>query len=213
MPAWPACWPRVRPRPSCMRRPTSGGGWRRASPSRLDTIYGGGEVFAKKVSEAQRRQVPDQRARGRRSDAGLRRGRRRAERDGRDRAHGAVLLLRQGRDLRDRRVHPVRAELAADDGVDLPRQRPEADARVLPELQHHQLPRRQHRRADGGLVPQGDQVGGGLQGPEVPHRRLRRPGDRAHGRRAAEPAGRRGSIRRWRRARSTPRNGSDRTTT
>ena len=53
-------------------------------------------------------------------------------------------------------------------------------------VQHRQLPDGQHRRADGRLVPQGDQVARRHQGPEVPHRRLRRQGDRAHRRRAAE---------------------------
>ena len=34
----------------------------------------------------------------------------------------------------------------------------------------------QHHRPDGRLVPQGDQVAGRPQGPEVPHRRPGRPG-------------------------------------
>ena len=45
--------------------------------------------------------------------------------------HRAVLLLRQGPDLRARLRDPVRPERAPDDGVDVRRQRPEADARVL----------------------------------------------------------------------------------
>ena len=62
----------------------------------------------------------------------------------------------------------------------------EADARLLQELQHRQLPDGQHRRPDGRLVPQGDQVAGRHQGPEDAHRRLRRQGARAHRRGAAE---------------------------
>ena len=74
-------------------------------------------------------------------------------------------------------------------------------------------PGRQHRRADGRLVPQGDQGRRRPQRPEVPHRRLRRP-RAAEARRACRsrsPAAT--SIRRWRRAPSTPPNGSAPTTT
>jgi len=39
---------------------------------------------------------------------------------------------------------------------------------------HRELPDGQHRRPDGRLVPQGDQVGRGHQWPEDAHRRLRR---------------------------------------
>ena len=46
--------------------------------------------------------------------------------------------------------------------------------RVLQGLQHHQHPGRQHRRADGRLVPQGDQDRRRPEGPQVPHRRLGR---------------------------------------
>ena len=133
-----------------------------------------------------RRQVPDLGPCRRRADAGVRRRRRRAERDRRGRPHRAVLLLRQGPGVRARLRDPVRPERAPDDGVDVRRQRPEADARVLRQVQHRQLPGRQHRRADGRLVPQGDQVGRRHEGPEVPHRRLRRQDHRAHRRRAAE---------------------------
>jgi hypothetical protein len=50
---------------------------------------------------------------------------------------------------------------------------------------------RQHRRADGRLVPQGIKSLAGHQGLEVPHRRLCRQGARAHRRRAAEHSRRR----------------------
>ena len=53
----------------------------------------------------------------------------------------------------------------------------------------HPLPVRQYRRADGRLVPQGDQERRRSQGPEVPHRRLRRPGHQPAGRRAQQIAG------------------------
>ena len=67
----------------------------------------------------------------------------------------------------------VRPEQPPAERLDVSRRRPRADARVLRGLQHHQLPRRQHRRADGRLVPQGDQDGRRPQGPEDAHRRLR----------------------------------------
>ena len=85
--------------------------------------------------------------------------------------------------------------------------------RVPEGLQHRQLPRRQHRRADGRLVPQGDQDGRRPEGPQDPHRRHRRhcrwPSSASC--RSRSPAAT--SIRRWKRARSTPPNGSARTTT
>ena len=67
----------------------------------------------------------------------------------------------------------------------------QADARVLRQVQHHELPDGQHRRPDGRLVPQGNQVRRRPQGPEVPRGRLRRQGAGAHGRRAAEHSWRR----------------------
>ena len=73
--------------------------------------------------------------------------------------------------------------------------------------------RRQYRLPDGRLVPQGDQVARRPQGPEVPDRRLcRRASLRSSAScRSSLPAAT--SIRRWRRARSTPPNGSVPTTT
>ena len=47
---------------------------------------------------------------------------------------------------------------------------------VLQGVRHRQLPGRQHRRADGRLVPQADQVGRRPEGPEDAHRRHGRPG-------------------------------------
>ena len=82
--------------------------------------------------------------------------------------------------------HSLRPEQPPDDCLDVRGQRLEADARVLRQVQHDQLPRRQHRRPDGRLVSQGNQVAQGRQGHEDAHRRLRRQGARAHRRRAAE---------------------------
>ena len=68
--------------------------------------------------------------------------------------------------------------------------------------------RRQHRLPDGRLVPQGDQDRRRSQGPEVPHRRIS-PAACCRSSawcRSRSPAAT--SIRRWRRAPSTPPNGS-----
>ena len=51
----------------------------------------------------------------------------------------------------------------------------EADGRVLQGLRRRRSHDGRHRRADGRLVPQGDQDRRRPQGPEVPRRRLRRP--------------------------------------
>ena len=61
------------------------------------------------------------------------------------------------------------------------RRRQGAAGRGLQGLQHHLDPLRQYRRADGRLVPQGDQEPRGHEGPEVPHRRHRRHGLRQAG--------------------------------
>ena len=158
-------------------------------------------------------QVPDPDLRGRRDRAGVRRRRRGAERDDPVRAHGAVLLLRQGSDVRLRVRHSVRHERAPAERMDVSRRRPGADARVLQGLQHHQLPGGQHQRADGRLVPQGDQDGRRLQGPQDAHRRHRRAAAAEARRRFRSRFPAATSIRRSRRARSTRRNGSVRTTT
>ena len=167
--------------------------WRLASsfPKSLDTIFGAAEVFAKKVSDLTggKFQISTHAAGELMPAFGVVDGVQNATVE--MRAHGALLLLRQGPGVRARLRHPVRPQLAPDDGVDVRGQRPEADARVLRQVQHHQLPGGQHRRADGRLLPQGNQVDGRHEGPEVPHRRLRRQGDRADRRRAAEHSGRR----------------------
>ena len=81
------------------------------------------------------------------------------------------------------------------------------------QVQHPRHARRQHRRADGRLVPQGDQDRRRPEGPQDAHRRLRRPGAAASSAscRSRSPAAT--STRRSRRAPSTPPNGSAPTTT
>ena len=78
---------------------------------------------------------------------------------------------------------------------------------------HDRAARRQHRLPDGRLVPQGDQYCRRSQGPEIPHRRLPRTRDCRSSApcRSRSPAAT--SIRRWKKARSTPPSGSVPTTT
>ncbi len=104
-----------------------------------------------------RRQVPDPGVRRGRNRSGPAGRRRRADRHGRVRPHGAVLLRRQGSDVRLRHGHPVRAQPAPVRRVVVLRRRRAALQRVPEVLRHHVDPVRQHRRADGRLVPQGDQ--------------------------------------------------------
>ena len=89
----------------------------------------------------------------------------------------------------------------------------DADERVLQEVQRHRLSGRQHRRADGRLVPQGDQDGRRPQGPEDAHRRLRRPRDRQARRGAAADRRRRHLSGAREGHASTPPSGSAPTTT
>lgn len=151
--------------------------WRLASsfPKSLDTIYGTAEVFSKKVSEATggKFQISVHAGGG---DARLRRGGRRAERLRRNGPHGSLLFLRQGPDVLPGLRGAVRPERTPDERMDVRGQRPQADARVLCQVQHHQPARRQHGRADGWLVPQGNQVGRRPEGPEVPHQPVRGQG-------------------------------------
>ena len=88
-----------------------------------------------------------------------------------------------------------------------------ADERVLQEVQHLRTAVRQHRLPDGRLVPPRDQDAGRLARPEDAHRRIcRHRHDRSSAWcRSRSPAAR--SIRRWKKAPSTPPNGSVPTTT
>ena len=189
--------------------------WRLASsfPKSLDTLFGAAETFAKYVRRRDRQQVPDPRLRRRRDRAGPAGRRRGAERHRRDGPHRFVLLRRQGPDLRVRHRDSVRPQRAPAGCVDELGRRARADERVLQGLQHLRHAVRQHRLPDGRLVPQGDQDGRGPQGPQDAHRRLRRRGAQPSSAscRSRSPAAK--SIRRWRRARSMPPNGSVRTTT
>ncbi len=130
-------------------------------------------------------QVPDPGVRRRRDRSSVRRRRRRAERDRSVLPHGAVLLLREGRDVRFRLRDSVRDERSAAERVDVSRRGPSALQRFPQGVQHRQLPGGQHRRADGRLVPQGDQDRRRFEGPQDADRRHRRAAAREARRRAA----------------------------
>ena len=131
--------------------------WRLTSsfPKSLDTIYGAGEVFAKAVAEATDGKfqiqvfaageiVPGLQALDAVSNGTV------------ECCHTVVLLLRrQGPDLRPRLRDPVRPQLPRPERLARGRRRHGADERVLRQVQRPRHHRRQHRRADGRLVPQG----------------------------------------------------------
>ena len=189
--------------------------WRLTSsfPKSLDTLWGAAETFAKYVVGGDRRQIPDPDLRGRRDRAGAAGARRGAatapSRCATPRPTTTSARTRPGRCSARCRSASTRASRTPGSTTAAA----EADGRVLQEVQHLQPARRQHRRADGRLVPQGDQGGRRPERPEVAHRRLRRPGDGRSSAwcRSRSPAAT--SIRRWRRAPSTRPNGSAPTTT
>ena len=88
--------------------------WRLTSsfPKSLDTIYGGAEVFAKRVAEATDNKFQIQVFAAGEIVPGLQVARRRAERHRRDGPYGVLLLFRQGPDLRLRHRAAVRPERA-----------------------------------------------------------------------------------------------------
>ena len=190
--------------------------WRLASsfPKALDTIFGAADEFAKQVSAHDRRQVHHHHPCRRRTDA-----RRSACSTacptapsrcahtapyyffGKDPTFALDCAIPFGLNSRQ-----MTAWMFEGNGLKLMRE-------FYAKVQHRQLPDGQHRRADGRLVPQGDQVAGRHEGPEDPHRRLRRQGAREASAacRRTSPAAR--STRRWKRAPSTRPNGWARTTT
>ena len=99
-----------------------------------------------------------------------------ADGQGRLRPHRALLLLEQGPELHLRLLDAVRHERAPARGLAQRRRRRRADRRVPRRAQGFRAAGRQHRRADGGLVPQGDPRPARFHGPQDAHRRLRRQG-------------------------------------
>ena len=164
--------------------------WRLTSgfPRSLDTIFGAAETFAEHVKAMTDGNfeiqvfpageiVPTPQAR---------RGRRHQHR--RDGAHLLLLLRRQGPDLRDRHRGALRAQRAADERLALRGRRQRPAQRLLRQAQPLRHARRQHRRADGRLVPQRDQRPRRPRWPQDAHRRPRRARRREARRRApADP--------------------------
>ena len=161
--------------------------WRLASsfPKSLDTIYGAGEYFAKRVAAltdnkfqirvfAAGEIVPGLQV----VDA--------VQNETVECGHTASYYY-VGKDptFAFDTAHAVRPEHAPAQRLGLLRRRARADARVLQGLQHDLLPAEPHRRPDGRLVAQGDQDARGHEGREDAHRRLRRPGHGQARRRAA----------------------------
>src|SRR6266581_4222824 len=127
--------------------------WRYATswPKSLDTLYGGCEFFCKRVAE-----VTDNRfqiqpfARG--------------ERHRGDRQYGALLLLEQESGIHIRHGTAVRTQHAAAYLVAVVRRRPGHAQRSAARIQLPRYSDRQHRRANGRLVPQGNQIERGSEG-------------------------------------------------
>ena len=132
--------------------------WRLTSgfPRSLDTIYGPAEGFAEHVAEMTGGNFEIEVFPPARSCRCRRRPRRSAPAPSRWRIP-LVLLLGRGSDLRARHRDPVRAERAADELVALRGRRQRAAEHLLRQAQPLRPARRQHRRADGRLVAQGDQ--------------------------------------------------------
>ena len=121
----------------------------------LDLIYGGAETFAQGACRSHRRPFHDEDLARGRNRAGARRARRRGGRARRVRAYRALLLLEQGPELHLRLLDAVRHERAPACGLAHGRRRRRPDRRIPRRPQDFRAARRQHRRPDGGLVPQG----------------------------------------------------------
>ena len=119
-----------------------------------------------------------------------------------------ILLLGQGPDVGAGRGRSLRAQRTRHERLAVPWRRHRPDERVLRHAGPCRLPGRQYRRADGRLVPQGDQHGRRPAGPEDAHRRFRRQSrwKSSASSRSRSPAAT--STRRWKRAPSTRPNGS-----
>jgi TRAP-type mannitol/chloroaromatic compound transport system substrate-binding protein len=133
--------------------------------------------------------------------------RRHAERHGRDVPHRATTTGARIRPSPSAPAVPFGLNSPPAERLDLSGRRQRADQRVLRQAYKVTASGRQHRHPDGRLVPQGDQDRRRPEGPEDAHRRLRRavmPSSASC--RSRSPAAT--SIRRSRRARSTPPSGS-----
>ena len=186
-----------------------------ASPSRSTPSTAPPRCSPRRVAEMHRRPVPDPGLRApARSSPACRRWTRSPTARSSAATPSSYYYRRQGPDLRLRHRDAVRPQRP--DAERLAVRAAAATSCSTSSIAPARRPRaavRQHRQPDGRLVPQGDQDHGRPRGPEDAHRRLRRPGAAASSAwcRSRSPAAT--STRRWRRAPSTPPNGSAPTTT
>ena len=186
---------------------------RRAFRSRSTPSTARAEVFAKAVAEATDNRFQIQVFAAGEIVPGLQAARRRAERHRRDVPHRVVLLFRQGSDLRLRHRGAVRAQQPHADRLDVFRRRHGTDERRSTRSSTSTASGRQHRRADGRLVPQGDQGRRRPQRAQDAHRRICRPRAVEARRRAAADRRRRHLSGAGEGHASTPPSGSAPTTT
>ncbi len=132
-----------------------------------------------------RRPLPDPGVLGRRDRAGPGRHQRDHRRHRRMFAFGGLLQLGQGPGLRLRCRPAVHLLGPRQERLQLSGRRHRELQHLPGKVQSGQLSGRQHRRADGRLVSQGNQLSGRHAGPEDAHFRPGGPGRRKAGRRAA----------------------------
>ena len=137
--------------------PEINGGWPRAGRSRSTRSMAAASIFAKRVAEITDNKFQIQVFAAGEIVPGLQVLDAVQNGTVEMRPHRAVLLLRQGPGLRLRHRAAVRPQRAPDERLAALRRRQRAAQRVLKNYNVHRLPGRQHRRADGRLVPQGDQ--------------------------------------------------------
>ena len=147
--------------------------WRRAGRRASTRCYGSADEMCQRVDPAHRGQVRDPALRRRRDRAAAAGARRRAERHGRMRPYADRVLFRQEPGLRLRFRRRFRRQHRQQAPGCITAAASSCCARSFKKIGSI-LPMRQCRRADGRLVPQGDQDGRRSQGAQVPHRRARR---------------------------------------
>ena len=145
--------------------------WRIASafPRNLDVLYGTGSGSPSAWRRSPNPAISDPLLRGWRDcprPAGAGRG---AGRHDRGRPYPGLLLHGQGPLLCLLHRPALRPQRPTEPGLAEPWRRRRARGGAAARLQHHRLPGRRHRRADGRLVPQRGQVGlDDLKGAEIP---------------------------------------------
>ncbi len=189
--------------------------WRMAAswPKSLDTLCGGAEMMCKMVAEATDNKFQIQIFAAGEIVPGLQVLDAVQNGTVEMRPYRVLLLLRQGSDFCLRHGGAFRTQPAHQPGLVHARRRQGAAERVLQGLQRPLAARGQYRLPDGRLVSQGNQDRRRPQGSQDAHRRFRRRGHAETGRGAAADSPAAISIPRWKKAPSTPPNGSGPMTT